>query len=113
MRLLILIMPDAAKMEKILIQMMEAGIRGGTLIDCEGVLQAVADSPLEKPPVFSSLQQYLNPSAGSNKLLLSAMTEENIEKTHEIVLQVTGGLATANTGVFLTLPLDAVDGVRG
>lgn len=113
MQLLILIIHNQAHMDEILVKMMEAGIRGGTLLDCKGVLQAVAGSELEKPPVFSSLRQYLNPDADLNKLLLAAMTVENIEKTHNIVTEVTGGLQKANTGVFLTLPLGFTDGVRG
>lgn len=113
MELLILIIHDSAQMDEILVKMMEAGIRGGTLLDCKGVLQAVAGSELAKPPVFSSLRRYLSPDADSNKLLLAAMSAENIEKTHNIVTQVTGGLQKANTGVFLTLPLGYTDGVRG
>lgn len=112
MELLILIIHDSAQMDEILVKMMEAGIRGGTLLDCKGVLQAVAGSELAKPPVFSSLRRYLNPDADSNKLLLAAMSAENIEKTHNIVIKVTGGLQKENTGVFLTLPLGYTDGVR-
>ena len=46
-------------------------------------------------------------------MLLAAMTAENIEKTHNIVTDVTGVLQKANTGVFLTLPLGYTDGMRG
>lgn len=112
MELLILIIHDSAQMDKILVKMMDAGIRGGTLVECEGVLQAVADSGLSKPPVFSSLRQYLSPEAQSSKMLLAAMTSENIKTAHSIVEDVTGGLGKANTGVFLTLPLGYTDGVR-
>lgn len=112
MELLILVMHDPAMMEKILVRMMEAGIRGGTMLDCEGALQALADSPLKKPPVFSSLQKYLNPASDDkSKLLLSAMTAENIKIAHKIVLEVTGGLDRENTGIFLTVPLGFTDGV--
>ncbi len=114
MELLILIIHDPKDMEAVLVRMMDAGIRGGTLLDCEGALQALAGSTLEKPPVFSSLRQYLNPDSGEkSKLLLSAMTAENAEKTHKIVTEVLGGLDHANTGVFLTVPLGFTDGVRG
>ena len=113
MQLLILIIPDNGKMEQILVKMMEAGIRGGSLVDCEGALQAVGQSKLRKPPVFSSLEQYLKPDTGKGKMLLAAMDTEQIEITHRIVNEVTSGLQKANTGVFLTLPLGFVDGVRG
>lgn len=113
MQLLILIIPDNGKMEQILVKMMEAGIRGGSLVDCEGALQAVGQSKLRKPPVFSSLEQYLKPDTDKGKMLLAAMDTEQIEITHRIVNEVTSGLQKANTGVFLTLPLGFVDGVRG
>ncbi len=113
MQLLILIIPDNRKMEQILVKMMEAGIRGGSLLECEGALQAVGQSGLKKPPVFSSLEQYLKPDTGNGKMLLAAMDSAQIEATHRIVNEVTGGLGKANTGVFLTLPLGFVDGVRG
>ncbi len=113
MELLILVMHDSAVMDEILVRMMEAGIRGGTLLDCEGALQALADSTLAKPPVFSSLQRYLNPeSKEKSKLLLSAMTAENIKLAHKIVLEITGGLNRENTGVFLTVPLGFTDGLH-
>lgn len=72
-----------------------------------------AGSALVKPPVFSSLEQYLKPDTGKGKMLLAAMDTEQIEITHRIVNEVTSGLQKANTGVFLTLPLGFVDGVRG
>ena len=112
MELLILVIHDSDDMEQILVRMMEAGIRGGTMLDCEGALQALAGSALDKPPVFSSLRQYLNPKSDKSKLLLSAMTAENIKITHKIVVEVTGGLDRANTGVFLTMPLGFTDGVH-
>ncbi len=113
MQLLILIIHNKQQMEEILVKMMETGIRGGTLVECEGVLQALGQSGLTKPPVFSSLRQYLNPDADDkSKMLFAAMTAENIEKTHKIVAEVTGGLDSANTGVFLTLPIGFTDGVQ-
>lgn len=113
MQLLILIIHDPKQMETILMRMMESGIRGGSLVDCEGVLQAIGASGGEKPPVFGSLRQYLNPdSERKNKMLLSAMSAEEIQKTHEIVVEVTGGLQKANTGIFLSLPVGFSDGVQ-
>lgn len=112
MQLLFLILHDKKQMEQVLVRMMEAGIRGGTLVECEGVLQALGKSGLKKPPVFGSLQQYLNPEDdGKSRMLLAAMPATDIEKTHRIVLEVTSGLGRANTGVFLTLPLGFTDGL--
>ena len=40
MQLVIMIIHDSDHMNSILVKMMEAGIKGGSLIDCEGALQA-------------------------------------------------------------------------
>ena len=41
MQLVIMIIHDSDHMNSILVKMMEAGIKGGSLIDCEGALQAI------------------------------------------------------------------------
>lgn len=110
MQLLILIIPDKDNMNKILAKMMEEDIRGGSLLECEGALQAVGSSGIA-PPVFGTLREYLNPDK-KNKMLLSAMSDENIEKAHKIVNEITGGLERANVGVFITVPIGSAFGLR-
>ena len=110
MQLLILIIRDKDNMNRILARLMEEDIRGGSLLECEGALQALGSSGIA-PPVFSSLREYLDPEQ-KNKMLLSAMSDENIEKAHTIVNEVTGGLNRANVGVFITVPIGYTDGLR-
>lgn len=45
MQLVIMIIHDSDHMNSILVKMMEAGIKGGSLIDCEGALQAIGAHP--------------------------------------------------------------------
>ena len=61
MQLVIMIIHDSDHMNSILVKMMEAGIKGGSLIDCEGALQAIGRASSDPPPVFGSLREYLNP----------------------------------------------------
>lgn len=112
MRLLILILHNTRHMDKILARMLAAGIRGGTLFDCEGVLQAMGHTSVEPPPIFGSLRQYLNPERGDmNKALLSALSDEEVKKVRQIVLDVTGGLDKANTGIMMTVPILNIEGI--
>ena len=55
MQLVIMIIHDSDHMNSILVKMMEAGIKGGSLIDCEGALQAIGRASSDPPPVFSAL----------------------------------------------------------
>ena len=87
MQLLILIIRDKDNMNRILARLMEEDIRGGSLLECEGALQALGSSGIA-PPVFSSLREYLDPEQ-KNKMLLSAMSDENIEKAHTAFPELT------------------------
>lgn len=112
MQLLILILQNSRHMDKVLNAMLAAGIRGGSLLECEGVLQAIGHNSVEPPPIFGSLRQYLNPERGDmNKVLLSALSDEEIEKVRKIVRDVTGGLDKANTGILMTVPILTIEGL--
>lgn len=112
MQLLILILHDTGFMDEILAELMDAGIRGGTLLDCEGVLQALGQGSVEPPPIFGALRQYLNPDRGeSNKMLISAVSEEEAKIASKIINKVTGGLNRANTGILMTLPILNIEGL--
>lgn len=113
MQLVIMIIHDSDHMNSILVKMMEAGIKGGSLIDCEGALQAIGRASSDPPPVFGSLREYLNPeSAAKNKLLLCAMKDENVAVAKQIANEVTGGLSKPNTGVMFCLPLLSHEGLE-
>ena len=80
MQLLILILHNSGHMDKALALMMESGIHGGSLLDCEGVLQAMSHNSVEPPPIFGSLRQYLNPERGEmNKILISAVEDGQVD----------------------------------
>lgn len=112
MQLIILILHNTRYMDEILSRMLAEGIRGGSLLDCEGVLQAMGHTSVEPPPIFGSLRQYLNPERGeTNKILLSAVTDSQAEKVKEIVRNVTGGLDKANTGILIAIPGIYVEGL--
>ena len=61
MQLVIMIIHDSDHMNSILVKMMEAGIKGGSLIDCEGALQAIGRASSDPPPVFGSLREIFKP----------------------------------------------------
>lgn len=112
MQLLILILHNSRHMDTCLAKMVEAGVHGGSLLDCEGVLQAMSHNTVEPPPIFGSLRQYLNPERGTmNKILISAIEDSQVELVKAIVNDVTGGLGKANTGILMTVPILTIEGL--
>lgn len=113
MQLFILILHNSRHMDMVLAAFMEEGIGGGSLLDCEGVLQAMSHTSVEPPPIFGSLRQYLNPERGGiNKMLISALSEEHIVRAKELVKEITGGLDKENTGIMITVPGVTVEGIK-
>lgn len=113
MQLLILILHNSRHMDKVLAAFMAEGIGGGSLVDCEGVLQAMSHTSVEPPPIFGSLRHYLNPErGGTNKMLISALSEDHVVRAKEIVREVTGGLDKENTGILITAPGITVEGIK-
>lgn len=111
MCLLLLILHNPKYMDEILVELMDAGIRGGSILECEGVLQALGHNSVEPPPLFGSLRQYLNPERGEmNKMLISALSLEDAETARKIINKVTGGLNKPNTGILMTLPISTFEG---
>lgn len=112
MQLVILIIHNKNHMDSILVKMMEGGIKGGSLLECEGALQALNHRGITPPPVFGTLREYLNVEKDDkNKMLLCAVNEEEAELIRSIANEVTGGLSRPNTGVMLCLPLLSADGI--
>lgn len=112
MQLVILIIHDKDHMDSILAKMMYAGIKGGSMLECEGALQALNRRGITPPIAFGSLREYLNSEIEDrNKMLICAMSDENVQLTRKIANEVTGGLDRPNTGVMLCLPLLSADGI--
>lgn len=112
MQLVILIIHNKNHMDSILVEMMNSGIKGGSLLECEGALQALNHRGITPPPAFGSLREYLNPeNEERNKMLICAMSDENVAVTRNIANEITGGLEHPNTGVMFCLPLLSADGI--
>lgn len=110
-KLLILILSKIDSMPAILSEFMNAGIRGTSIVDCEGMLRAIHDSNINPPPIFGSLRQYLNPERPKGKILFTALPENKISEAKEIINKSVGGLEKPDTGICFTISLDDITGI--
>lgn len=110
-KLLVLILSKIDAMPTILSKFMDSGIRGTTIVDCEGMLHAIDNSNINPPPIFGSLRQYLNPERPKGKILFTVLPEETVSPAKEIIDQAVGGLSNPNTGICFTISLDEIFGI--
>lgn len=111
MQLLVFIASNADVISPILKDLMERGIHGGTVIECEGMLQALYESSVEPPPLFGSLRQFLRPESAKGKILFLALHDEQFEAARAVIHGVCGGLDKPNSGVLFTLPIGYAEGI--
>lgn len=95
----------------ILAKMMDANIKGATVVDCKGMLASLNESSVDAPPIFGSLRQFINPERQSNKMIMVVLRDEDVPMVREIVHNVSGDLKLPNTGILFTVPVMNWEGV--
>ena len=111
MQLLVHITNHETSVAPIMSAMMDAGLKGATVIDCQGMLTALNQSSEEPPPIFGSLRAFINPERQSNKMIIVLLKDEDVPTVREIVHNVAGDLRLPNTGILFTLPVMTWEGV--
>ena len=110
-QLLILILSKVDSLPEMLSSFMNEGIRGTTIVDCEGMLKVINSSNINPPPIFGSLRQYLNPERPKGKLLFTVLPDDKINAAKEIIDKSVGGIDNPDTGICFTIPLENISGL--
>lgn len=111
MKLLILIMNDVDKLEKLIKQLNEAQITGATIINSTGMARALAE--IGDEALLGSLRHILDMDRQENRTILMALNESKVASTVALIESVIGDLSKPNTGLVLTLPIDFAKGAYG
>jgi nitrogen regulatory protein PII len=103
MKLLVFILNKHEYLETVLEAYVEAGVRGATLIDSEGMGRFLT----YEIPVFADFQPLMAGNEPNNKTILSLIKdEETLETLKRLIDKVTGGLDKPGVGVMFTVPVD-------
>lgn len=111
MQLLVLILKRTELVGKLMVELAEAGIHGGTMIDSTGMASVLGD--LEDMPMFSLLRSMLDHDGHkeSSKTMLFVLEESEISKARGVIRKVIGDLSVANSAVMFGLPVTFVEGL--
>ncbi len=111
MNLLVFITNKIDIVPSILMEFMDKGIKGASVVDCEGMLQAVNAASVEPPPIFGMLRSFINPDHEPGKMLLAVLDDAGVEKAKEAIHKFSGNLDKPNKGVLFVLPVTYAEGV--
>ncbi len=111
MQLLIHITNHENTVNPIMTELMKQGFHGGSILDCEGMLEAVNQDSVDAPAIFGGLRRFVNPDRQNNKLILLVLRDEDVSRAIEIIHSVSGNLKLPNTGILFTVPVTRWEGV--
>lgn len=109
MKLMIFVLSNSDLLNFLLEDLSNAGIRGATIIDSTGM--AMTLSKLENSFIGGSLKALFDPGRDENKTILCVLKNNQIETAKQVIKDVVGDLSKPNTGIFLTVPIDDVEGL--
>lgn len=107
MQLLVLILNKKECLEVLLDTLIEAGVKGATVLESTGMARIVGE---DTRSMFGSIRMLIDPDMESNRTILMAVNESLIEKVRFTVNEVLGGLDKPDTGVIFGLPITFFDG---
>ena len=111
MQLLIHITNHEKTVNPIMAELMRQGFHGGSIIDCEGMLEALNQDSVDAPAIIGGLRKFINPDRQNNKLILLVVRDEDVNKAIEVIHGVAGSLKLPNTGILFTVPVTRWEGV--
>jgi len=111
MQLLIHITNHESTVNPIMAKLMEAGVQGGTIVDCEGMLEALNEDSVDAPAIFGGLRKFVNPDRQANKMIMLVLKDEDVSTAVNCIHEVTGSLKEPNTGILFTVPITRWEGV--
>ena len=111
MQLQVFITGETDRIPDILSGLMESGISGTTIVECEGGLQLLAQSEAEKVPAFGMLRRFLNPSVQRNKMLITVLQDEQVAVDRRVILNNIGDISLPEKGILFTIPVGSPEGL--
>jgi len=108
MKLLILILNKAEKLEEVLEGFLEVGITGATVIDSVGMGHILS----EEIPIFAGLRFMFTGAKPHNKTIFSAIRDDKEKPAIEILKKILGDINQPGTGIVFTIPIDRAEGLK-
>lgn len=110
MQILVVVLNKVEKLDSLLLELSNNGIRGGTIIDSMGMVRALADEHSDIP-LFGSLKAILNENRPINKTVFMVLPDEKVHIAMECTRKVVGNINEEGTGIMFTLPVNHVEGL--
>lgn len=110
MQLIYVIMKQTNKTDDLMVALANAGVKGATILDSEGMAKYLYKS--DNIQKLDFLKQILNKeNANASKTVIMAVADEMVDTVRKTVKDVLGNLETPNAGVMFGVPITFSEGI--
>ena len=107
MKLLLVVLNSAEKLEEVLEGLIETGVTGATVVDSVGMGHIMEDVPL-----FAGMRSLFRGAQPRNNMIFSVVDDAQAPEVMDILSKILDCSGHRGTGIVLTLPIDSVIGVH-
>ena len=112
MKLLIFVLNKTEKLDALLAEFAKENISGATVIESMGMARLLSHKHDEDEiPFLGSLRTLMNPEREKSKIVLAAISEDELKQAVTVIERIVGDLSGRDTGVIFTVPIDFTKGI--
>lgn len=112
MNALFLILNKTEYLDDILAGFVDVGVKGATILDSQGMGNALMNGKHYDMPFFGSLKSLLDHNRPYNKVIFTIIEEEElVDKAVKVVQDIVGDLSQPGVGLMFTLPVGNIYGM--
>ncbi|HHY03754.1 MAG TPA: hypothetical protein GX534_01005 [Thermoanaerobacterales bacterium] len=111
MQLLVVVLNDVDKLESLLKEFINIGIKGATVIDSTGMARVLHDD-LDNIPIFGSIKMFINENYPYNKTIFVVLNDNQLQPAIKAIKKTLGDLSKPDAGILFTIPVNYIEGIN-
>lgn len=109
-QVLFLVLNKIEILDRLLIALNKAGVRGATVVSSIGMAHAIANC--EESHIISSMRAFFVSDREENKIVFMVVDDEGAATARKVIHEVVGDLSKPDTGIMFSIPTLFVEGLR-
>ncbi len=114
MKVLVFVLNKVEKLDELLIELSNNGLKGATILKSVGMAKSIYNSTKKESRniIMDSLRILLSETNNENRTIFTVVDESQEEIFYNTVKEVIGPISKENTGIIFTIPLSSVYGLN-
>ena len=114
MELLVFVLNNIEKLDELLIELSNSGLKGATILNSMGMASSIYNSKKQETQnlIINSLKIFFFFFEKENRIIFSVVDKKQQEIFYKVVDRIIGPLSKENTGIIFTIPVSSTQGIN-